>query len=352
MLGAAAGPPSPSRTRTQPSPDRHRHPALPPACRAALTACEQGQTVYKRRKPAYHWSNITHLRAAPRWLRSHQRLRAARAVHGVPLAGRGVAEDGEPGAAPGPGHAGAPLCCAVLCCAVSCVAPEGWRGLESRALRRAPGVQAPGGHMGAGAASAGRRAAPLARERPWAATDAPPAAAGPQLLPSCPCRCPAPTCSPAAPLPRPRPPARPPAARAARRAGAARGADVARQRGAEQRRHHPQVGVCVAGWVRACRRGAQLRALQRAWLRPAGGRRVRAGGGAARALRPLPPSCRAPSVALPPRSFDGVDIGSDGTVPFRSGERISFTYLISQKVGAGGAHRSWAGRRRSVPLLG
>jgi hypothetical protein len=26
-----------------------------------------------------------------------------------------------------------------------------------------------------------------------------------------------------------------------------------------------------------------------------------------------------------------VDIGSDGTVPFRSGERISFTYLISQK---------------------
>ena len=38
--------------------------------------------------------------------------------------------------------------------------------------------------------------------------------------------------------------------------------------------------------------------------------------------------------------FDGVDIGSDGTVPFRSGERIGFSYLISQKytgekVGAG-----------------
>ena len=32
-----------------------------------------------------------------------------------------------------------------------------------------------------------------------------------------------------------------------------------------------------------------------------------------------------------PRSFDDVHIGSDGTVPFRSGERISFTYLISQK---------------------
>lgn len=31
-------------------------------------------------------------------------------------------------------------------------------------------------------------------------------------------------------------------------------------------------------------------------------------------------------------SFDGVDIGVDGTVPFRSGERIGFSYLISQKM--------------------
>ncbi len=30
-------------------------------------------------------------------------------------------------------------------------------------------------------------------------------------------------------------------------------------------------------------------------------------------------------------SFDGVDIASDGTVPFRSGERISFSYLVSLK---------------------
>lgn len=29
-------------------------------------------------------------------------------------------------------------------------------------------------------------------------------------------------------------------------------------------------------------------------------------------------------------SFDGVDIANDGTVPFRSGERISFSYLVSQ----------------------
>lgn len=31
-------------------------------------------------------------------------------------------------------------------------------------------------------------------------------------------------------------------------------------------------------------------------------------------------------------SFDGVEIGNDGTVPFRSGERISFTYLVSRKM--------------------
>ncbi|KAK3232863.1 protease Do-like, partial [Cymbomonas tetramitiformis] len=30
-------------------------------------------------------------------------------------------------------------------------------------------------------------------------------------------------------------------------------------------------------------------------------------------------------------SFDGVEISNDGTVPFRHGERIAFTYLISQK---------------------
>ena len=30
-------------------------------------------------------------------------------------------------------------------------------------------------------------------------------------------------------------------------------------------------------------------------------------------------------------SFDGVGIANDGTVPFRSGERISFNYLVSKK---------------------
>lgn len=36
-------------------------------------------------------------------------------------------------------------------------------------------------------------------------------------------------------------------------------------------------------------------------------------------------------------AFDGVDIGMDGTVPFRSGERIGFSYLISQKMSGDGA---------------
>ena len=30
-------------------------------------------------------------------------------------------------------------------------------------------------------------------------------------------------------------------------------------------------------------------------------------------------------------AFDGTDIANDGTVPFRSGERISFSYIVSRK---------------------
>lgn len=51
-------------------------------------------------------------------------------------------------------------------------------------------------------------------------------------------------------------------------------------------------------------------------------------------MTPSPP----PSAPCPPPSpqfdillaFDGVAIANDGTVPFRSGERISFSYLVSQ----------------------
>lgn len=41
-------------------------------------------------------------------------------------------------------------------------------------------------------------------------------------------------------------------------------------------------------------------------------------------------------------AFDGVRIANDGTVPFRSGERISFSYLVSQK---------YVGERATLELL-
>ena len=41
-------------------------------------------------------------------------------------------------------------------------------------------------------------------------------------------------------------------------------------------------------------------------------------------------------------SFDGVPVANDGTVPFRSGERIGFSYLVSQKyVGEQATLRVW-----------
>ncbi|KAK9791362.1 hypothetical protein WJX73_008963 [Symbiochloris irregularis] len=43
---------------------------------------------------------------------------------------------------------------------------------------------------------------------------------------------------------------------------------------------------------------------------------------------PLAASVREGDILL---SFDGIQIGNDGTVPFRSGERLSFTYLVSHK---------------------
>ena len=33
------------------------------------------------------------------------------------------------------------------------------------------------------------------------------------------------------------------------------------------------------------------------------------------------------------QKFDGIAVASDGTVPFRAGERISFSHLVSKKFG-------------------
>jgi hypothetical protein len=70
----------------------------------------------------------------------------------------------------------------------------------------------------------------------------------------------------------------------------------------------------------------------------------------------LPMHCRMP-VSLPGDvllSFDGTPIANDGTVPFRSGERISFSYLTSTKFhnemvgesgGEGGGVGGWGEAR-------
>ncbi len=47
-------------------------------------------------------------------------------------------------------------------------------------------------------------------------------------------------------------------------------------------------------------------------------------------------------------AFDGTDIANDGTVPFRSGERISFSYLVSKKY-VGDEVRACRGARCDPP---
>lgn len=53
-------------------------------------------------------------------------------------------------------------------------------------------------------------------------------------------------------------------------------------------------------------------------------------------------------------TFDGVEIGVDGTVPFRSGERIGFSYLVSQKMSGDEAELGFWSQGRlckaSIPL--
>lgn len=51
-------------------------------------------------------------------------------------------------------------------------------------------------------------------------------------------------------------------------------------------------------------------------------------------IRRIDPTAPESMILMPSdviRSFDGVDIANDGTVPFRHGERIGFSYLVSQK---------------------
>lgn len=50
-----------------------------------------------------------------------------------------------------------------------------------------------------------------------------------------------------------------------------------------------------------------------------------------RRIEPTLPSCKAISEYDILLKFDGVNIANDGTVPFRCGERINFSYLVSQR---------------------
>ena len=50
-------------------------------------------------------------------------------------------------------------------------------------------------------------------------------------------------------------------------------------------------------------------------------------------------------------SFDGTNIASDGTVPFRSGERISFSYLVSLKFTGDQVNRTLAFVGNAVPMF-
>jgi len=66
-------------------------------------------------------------------------------------------------------------------------------------------------------------------------------------------------------------------------------------------------------------------------LRKAMGMKANQKGVRIRRIEPTAPEsgCLQPSDIV--LSFDGIDIANDGTVPFRHGERIGFSYLVSQK---------------------
>ncbi|XBI48561.1 hypothetical protein VPH35_112267 [Triticum aestivum] len=77
--------------------------------------------------------------------------------------------------------------------------------------------------------------------------------------------------------------------------------------------------------------GIEWQKMENPDLRKAMGMKPDQKGVRVRRVEPTAPEsgCLQPSDII--LSFDGVDIANDGTVPFRHGERISFSYLVSQK---------------------
>jgi len=77
--------------------------------------------------------------------------------------------------------------------------------------------------------------------------------------------------------------------------------------------------------------GIEWQKMENPDLRKAMGMKSDQKGVRVRRVEPTAPEsgCLQPSDII--LSFDGIDIANDGTVPFRHGERIGFSYLVSQK---------------------
>ncbi|KAK9830697.1 hypothetical protein WJX74_002951 [Apatococcus lobatus] len=77
--------------------------------------------------------------------------------------------------------------------------------------------------------------------------------------------------------------------------------------------------------------GIEWQKTENPYLRKALGMKEGQKGVLIRRVEPTSPAIKALEKGDVLLSFDGNDIASDGTVPFRSGERISFSYLVSLK---------------------
>ncbi|KAL5200361.1 hypothetical protein ABZP36_021564 [Zizania latifolia] len=84
--------------------------------------------------------------------------------------------------------------------------------------------------------------------------------------------------------------------------------------------------------------GVEWQKMENPDLRKAMGMKSDQKGVRVRRVEPTAPEsgCLQPSDII--LSFDGIDIANDGTVPFRHGERIGFSYLVSQKYTGEKAH--------------
>mmetsp|Transcript_6608 Transcript_6608/g.24533 ORF Transcript_6608/g.24533 Transcript_6608/m.24533 type:complete len:570 (+) Transcript_6608:152-1861(+) len=77
--------------------------------------------------------------------------------------------------------------------------------------------------------------------------------------------------------------------------------------------------------------GVEWQSMENKSLRMAYGMKPSQKGVLIRRVEPTAPSAAQLKPGMVILSFDGINIASDGTVPFRHGERISFSYLVSRK---------------------